>query len=120
MKKIILSLMVLASVAFGSATIISGSTQAIAINSDPSGAKVYVDGQLRGVTPMSVMMDKTLSSHAIRVVKQGYADINVPMTKELDPVSILSIIWDACTTDVLTGNVMEYAPNNYYFTLEKK
>lgn len=120
MKKILFGTLACASLLFGSATIFSGSNQSIAIDSEPSGAKVYVDGQLRGVTPLSVMMDKSLSSHEIRVQKDGYADINVPMTKKYDPVALASIIWDLSTTDFLTGNVMEYSPNNYYFQLEKK
>jgi len=120
MKKILLSAMAVATLSFGSATIFSGSTQSIAIDSEPSGAKVFVDGQMRGVTPLSVMMDKTVSSHEIRLQKEGYADVNVPMTQSFDPVAIVNIIWDISTTDFLTGNVMEYAPNNYYFTLRKK
>lgn len=120
MKKILFGILACASLVFGSATIFSGSTQSIAIDSEPSGAKVYVDGQLRGVTPLSIMMDKTVSSHEIRVQKDGFADINVPMSKQFDPVAILNIIWDLSTTDFLTGNVVEYSPNNYYFTLEKK
>lgn len=120
MKKIILGTLTCASLMFGSATIFSGGTQSISIDSEPNGAKVYVDGQMRGVTPLSVMMDKSLSSHEIRVVKDGYADVNVPMTKQLDPVSILSLVWDLSTTDLLTGNVVEYSPNNYFFNLQKK
>lgn len=120
MKKIILAILACSTFLFGSATIFSGNTQAISIDSEPAGAKVYVDGQLRGSTPMSIMMDKKLSSTDIRVQKDGYVDVNVPLKKQLDPVSILSIFWDFCTTDVLTGNVVEYSPNNYYFTLEKK
>lgn len=120
MKKILLGTLTCASLMFGSATIFSGGNQSIAIDSEPTGAKVYVDGQLRGVTPLSVMMDKSVSSHEIRVQKEGYADINVPMTKQMDPVAILNIFWDLSTTDFLTGSVMEYSPNNYYFQLEKK
>ncbi len=120
MKKILLSAIAVATLSFGSATIFSGSTQSIAIDSEPSGAKVFVDGQLRGVTPLSVMMDKSVSSHEIRVQKEGFADVNVPFSKSFDPVAILNIFWDLSTTDFLTGNVMEYAPNNYYFTLQKK
>ena len=120
MKKIIFCIIALTSLAFGSATIFNGSTQSIAIDSEPSGAKVYVDGQLRGVTPLSIMMDKSLSSHEIRLQKDDYVDVNVPMTKSPDPIIILNILWDFSTTDFLTGNVVEYAPNNYYFTLRKK
>ena len=120
MKKVLFGILACASLVFGSATIFSGSSQSISIDSEPAGAKVYVDGQLRGVTPLSVMMDKSLSSHEIRVQKDGFVDVNVPMTKSMDPVSILSVFWDLSTTDILTGNVVEYKPNNYYFTLEKK
>ena len=120
MKKIIFCIIALASLAFGSATIFNGSTQSISIDSEPSGARVFVDGQLRGLTPLSIMMDKSISSHEIRVQKEGFADINVPFTKSFDPIAILNIFWDLSTTDFLTGNVMEYTPNNYYFTLQKK
>lgn len=120
MKKILFGLFAFASLVFGSATVFSGTNQSIAIDSEPSGAKVYVDGQLRGVTPLSVMMNKSVSSHEIRVQKEGFADINVPMTKSMDPVAILNIFWDLSTTDFLTGSVMEYSPNNYFFQLEKK
>lgn len=120
MNKILFGLLAFASLVFGSATIFSGTNQSIAIDSEPSGAKVYVDGQLRGVTPMSIMMNKSVSSHDIRVQKEGYVDINVPMKKTMDPVAVLNIFWDLSTTDFLTGSVMEYSPNNYYFQLEKK
>ena len=120
MKKFLFGILASASLVFGSATIFSGSSQSIAIDSEPSGAKVFVDGQMKGVTPLSVMMDKTVSSHEIKLQKEGYADINVPMTQSYDPVAIVNIVWDLSTTDFLTGNVMEYAPNNYFFTLQKK
>lgn len=120
MKKIIFTIFAMSTLLFGSATIFSGTTQAISIDSEPSGAKVYVDGQLRGVTPMSIMMNKSITSHTIRLQKDGYTDINVPMTKQMDPVAILSLVWDFSTTDFLTGSIVEYSPNNYYFTLDEK
>ena len=120
MKKIILGLLFAVSLSFGSATIFSGGTQAISIESLPSGATVYVDGQLRGTTPMSVMMDKSLTAHSIRVQKEGYATSNLVMEKSFDPVAILNIFWDLSTTDFLTGSLMEYSPNNYMIQLKKK
>lgn len=44
MKKILLSTIAVATLSFGSATIFSGQNQSIAIDSEPSGAKVFVDG----------------------------------------------------------------------------
>jgi hypothetical protein len=44
MKKILLSTIAVATLSFGSATIFSGQNQSIAIDSEPSGAKVFVAG----------------------------------------------------------------------------
>lgn len=120
MKKIIISSILATSVLFGSATIFKGTSQAISINSEPEGAKVYVDGQLMGSTPMSVNMKKSLSSHEIRVQKDGYADAIRVIEKSYDPVAILNIVWDLSTTDMLTGAAFEYAPNHYMIQLEQK
>jgi len=120
LKKIILGLMVTASLVYGSATIFKGTSEAITINSQPEGAKVYVDGQLRGKTPLSINMKKSLSTHTIRVIKEGYVPVSRVLEKTYDPVAILSIFWDLSTTDVLTGAVVEYEPNNYMIQLEKQ
>jgi hypothetical protein len=120
MKKIILSALVMISTLFGSATIFKGTSQAITINSEPKGARVYVDGQLRGITPMSFTMNKSLSTHEIRVHKDGYKDVVRVLEKKYDPVAIANIIWDLSTTDMLSGAAFEYSPNHYMIQLEKK
>jgi len=120
LKKIALGLVVTASLAFGSATIFKGTSQAITIDSEPEGAKVYIDGQLRGTTPLSISMKKSLSTHTLRVVKEGYAPVTRTLEKSYDPVALLNIVWDLSTTDMLTGAAFEYSPNNYMVQLEKK
>lgn len=51
----------------------SEATGTLAITTDPAGATVYVDGEMAGVTPLSV---STVASgdHRVRVVKSGYLD----------------------------------------------
>ena len=120
LKKIALGLVVTASLSYGSATIFKGTNQAITIDSQPEGAKVYVDGQLRGRTPLSISMKKSLSTHTFRVVKKGYASVTRTLDKSYDPVALANIIWDLSTTDMLTGAAFEYSPNNYMVELEKK
>jgi len=119
-KKLLLGLGLSCSLAFGSATIFKGTSQAITIDSEPEGAKVYLDGQLRGKTPLSVSMKKSLSTHTIRVIKEGYSPVVRTMEKSYDPVALVNIIWDLSTTDLLTGAIVEYNPNNYMIKLEKK
>ena len=120
MKKILLLVMLSITMSFGSATIFKGGNQSISINSNPEGAKVYIDGQLRGVTPLAVNLRKGLSGKELRVQKEGYATSITNMSKSYDPVALLNIFWDFSTTDFLTGSIMEYSPNNYYIQLDKK
>ena len=120
MKKLILLMIMFYSLAFGSATIFKGTQQAITINSEPEGAKVYVDGQLRGTTPLSISMQKSLSTHTMRIVKKGYVPVTRVLKRQYDPTALANIIWDLSTTDFLTGAMFEYKPNNYMIELEKK
>lgn len=120
MKKIIFSTLLASSVVFGSATIFKGTSQAISINSDPEGAKVYIDGQLMGNTPLSISEKKSLSSHEIRLEKEGYNGVSRTLEKSYDPVAILNVFWDLSTTDMLTGAAFEYSPNHYMIQLEQK
>jgi hypothetical protein len=58
----------------GCATVITGAgpNQTIKISSNPRGAKVYVDGEYKGVTPVGVRMTRS-DNHTIVVEKDGYA-----------------------------------------------
>jgi len=120
MKKILLLMVAMLTLSFGSATIFKGTNQSISINSNPEGAKVYVDGQLRGVTPLAVNLKKGLAGKELRVQKDGYVTSITNMGKSFDPVAVLNVFWDLSTTDFLTGSVMEYSPNNYFIQLDKK
>src|SRR5512143_186869 len=46
---------------------------ALSIGSDPVGAQVYVDGKLRGETPLALDRVAT-GDHRVTVVKDGYLD----------------------------------------------
>ena len=120
MKKILLAMLTTLTLTFGSATLFKGTNQSISINSNPEGAKVYIDGQLRGVTPLAVNLKKGLSGKELRIQKIGYATSITNMSKTFDPIAVLNIFWDFSTTDLLTGSLMEYSPNNYFIQLDKK
>jgi len=115
MKKI--SLLVLGSILLaGCATIISGTSQAVSIDSNISGATVSVEGSQVGVTPFSGKIPRKRESVAV-ISKPGYGTQSLTLTTSYNPVAILSIFWDYSTTDCLTGACWEYAPNNYYVNL---
>lgn len=54
------------------ATAINGSTQRVAVASDPSGAQVYVNGAPAGVTPAFVEVPRRDPDLALRLEKDGY------------------------------------------------
>jgi len=55
---IALIVLALISLSTGCASIVKGTTQAVPISSDPSGADVLVDGNLVGTTPTTVELKR--------------------------------------------------------------
>ena len=98
------------------ATIISGTTQAVSIDSNVSGASVIIDGSNVGRTPFSGKIKRQRETIAM-VRKEGYVAQSFTMSSSFNPVAILSILWDYSTTDFLTGAVWEYSPSQYYIEL---
>jgi uncharacterized protein YceK len=115
MKKITLSLLC-ALLLGGCASIISGTSQAVTIDSNVAGATVSIEGSQVGVTPFSGKIPRKKESIAV-VSKPGYGAQSLTLTTSFNPVAILSIFWDYSTTDCLTGACWEYAPSTYYVNL---
>jgi hypothetical protein len=115
MKKSILALSV-AALFSGCASIISGTSQAVTIDSNVQGATVSIEGNVVGQTPFSGKIPRKHESVAL-VSKPGYTAQPVVLTTSFNPVAILSIFWDYSTTDCLTGACWEYAPSTYYVNL---
>jgi hypothetical protein len=115
MKKII-PVVACAILLAGCASIISGTSQAVTIDSNVAGATVAIEGNVVGQTPFSGKIPRKRESVAL-VSKPGYAAQPVVLSTSFNPVAILSIFWDYSTTDCLTGACWEYAPNTYYVNL---
>jgi len=88
----------------GCATIFKGSTDTVSYSSDPSGAKVYVNGILMGRTPFQLEL-KSSQTYTIEFRKEGYENRTVILNNSvgggwivLDILfGILPIIVDAAT-----------------------
>lgn len=103
----------------GCATIISGTNQSVTFDSAPEGAEVYIDGARVGVTPITVMLEKSAKS-TVMIKKNGYQTVTRDLTKRFDNTAILNIFWDLSTTDAITGAWKEYEPYSYYIELQQK
>ena len=62
----------------GCATAIHGTSQNIPILSDPTGAKITVDGNVIGTTPTEVKLSRK-TDHLVVVEKDGYETERVPI-----------------------------------------
>ena len=60
----------------GCMTIIRGSSQGIPVTSAPMGAKIIVDGEEIGNTPLNLRL-KRKRSYVIRIEKQGYNPVEI-------------------------------------------
>ncbi len=103
----------------GCASIISGTSQDLTFNSNPEGAKVYLDGKIVGVTPFTFSAQKN-KYDTMRIEKKGFISINRDLNKTFDGVAAINIFWDLSTTDALTGAVFKYEENSYFVEMTPK
>jgi hypothetical protein len=92
----------------GCATIFHGSTDKINFYSDPSGAKVYVNGQLMGTAPLEMKLESK-HTYNIEFRKEGYQNKTVVVTNSVGAGWII--------LDVLFGLVpiiVDAATGNWY------
>ena len=76
----------------GCASIISGTTQSVFVNSSPSGANVEVDG-LQATTPTKLELKRSQASHNVRITKEGYEPANVSIGRKFNPWVAGNLLW---------------------------
>ena len=71
-RYLIVAALIISFLSFESCSLINGNKyQAVPVTSRPSGAKIVVDGEEAGSTPLNLKLDK-LKSHEVRIEKEGY------------------------------------------------
>lgn len=66
------------------ATLVNGINEDVHIASTPAGAKVYVDGDLKGETPITVPMGRK-DFHDVRIEKDGYEEFQETIGRAYSP-----------------------------------
>ena len=100
------------------ATLFTGTTQRISIDSNPQGAEIIIEGQKEGKTPTKVKVKRELNAlfdggKEIQLELDGYKKDGYLLNAELNPVSIINLFnvlfWGI---DAATGAITRY--ENYY------
>lgn len=109
----------------GCATIFSGTSQQIRVDSNIEGAEVYLNGQKIGETPLVTKIPREINAH-LEVRSPGHVKQQLPL-KTVGTIGLyagyIMMSVTVGTTSVLidygTGAAYEYQPGRYYFDLEK-
>jgi len=104
---------------YGFASIISGTSQLVSINSEPRGAEVVVNGVVRGITPVDVKIKREKDTSFI-IRKEGYKDEVVELTTKFNMAFWGNALIGGLigsSIDSSTGATIEYAPGSYHITL---
>ncbi|MFC2089914.1 SHOCT domain-containing protein [Bacteroidota bacterium] len=119
----LLSFIVLAALATSCATVLTGSTQRVTIDSTPQGAEIIIDGQLMGTTPAKITMQRDINALVddakfIELNYPGYYPEGYRLGTELEPICILNVFWlPGFAVDAVTGALMKYDSNYYNFRM---
>lgn len=104
------------------ATLFTGTTDNVYIQTQPEGAKILVEGLDMGTTPSTIPLKRPgLSDKQVTLRLDGYEDRVFVLQSEFNAVSILNLFgvigWGI---DIATGAIKKYNPRNYDIELTEK
>jgi hypothetical protein len=123
MKTLVLSsVLIFALIINSCATIFHGSTDNVNFNSEPVGAKVYINGAYMGVTPLPINL-KSKITYTIEFRKEGFENKTVLLNNSVGAGWIvLDVIFGfiPIIVDAATGNWYSLDQDNVSAALEKQ
>jgi len=107
----------------GCCTIISGKSQEIAVDSDPTGARIQLDGKEVGTTPTKLTVSRSMDAHTLLFTKDGFD----PKTETLSPginhlvwLNIPTTLFIGMLVDGIAGTNIRYSPSEVKVPLSQK
>ncbi len=99
----------------GCATLFSGTEEPIYFDSNPSGARILIDGLVVGTTPATIEVDRPgLEDTDVTVQLPGSEPIRFELDKKFNNTAILNILfWPGFLIDALTGALYRYDKTEY-------
>ena len=105
------------------ATVLTGTTQRVTIDSTPKGADIIIDGRMMGTTPATVRLDRDLNAlidngKFVELQLPGYAADGYYLGVNIEPTFILNVFCPVgFALDAVTGALMKYDSNYYNFRM---
>jgi len=105
----------------GCATIMQGTKQNVGISSNPSGAKVTINGQTFGNTPLTVELSRK-DNHIIKIELEGFLPYETTLTRKVSGWVAGNIIFGGLiglAIDAITGGMYKLTPEQIQAELKK-
>ena len=105
------------------ATVLTGTTQRVTIDSTPPGAKIIVDGYMMGTTPARVRLDRDMNAiidngKDISLILEGYYSNRYYLNADIEPTTILNVFFPfGFALDAVSGAIMRYDTDYYNIRL---
>lgn len=95
-------------------TVLNTTTQEIEIKSNPSNAKITIDGKKFGLTPQIVNLERG-SNHVVKLELDGYEIYETQLTRKISFWfwgNVLNGFIPGMLTDMFTGSMYNLLPEN--------
>lgn len=102
-------------------SIMNGSKQEVSFNSEPNGAKIFINGVSMGTTPTKLML-KRGETHIIEIRLDGYKTYRITTSKGITGWFWGNLICGGIigfVIDLATGNAFDIDPDTVFANLEK-
>jgi hypothetical protein len=108
-------------IASGCASIVDGRRETVSFSSDPAGAHIIINGRAMGVTPASLVLERSDYDNANVVFKkEGYQDQHATIQTTINGWFFGNIITGGplgSSTDAFSGAMWKFSPNAYFVSL---
>ena len=105
----------------GCATIMQGTKQQIGISSNPSGAKVIIDGKTFGNTPLTAELSRK-DNHIVKIELDGFLPYETTLTRKVSGWVAGNIIFGGLiglAIDAISGGMYKLTPDQIQAELKK-
>lgn len=103
----------------GCATIFTGTTDQVSFDSNVPGVRVFIDGQFKGETPLTLTLSRNFMNGEkfdAKFEKGGYQTQEFQLKRQFNGIAFLDISSTLTSggVDLMTGALMRYSPTDYH------